>query len=114
MSMEDKKTIHCQLSTEGLMYMAYMPFVVDGGLFVRTTENYNLGETVQLHVSLLTEPDPYITDGSVVWITPVGALGGKPAGIGVQFTGPGASSLKKKFDTILTGKLKSSQLTDTM
>lgn len=112
--MDDKKIIYCQLPNETAVYMSYMPFIVNGGIFIRTTASYALGEALQFKLNLLAEPEPYWGTGVVVWITPLGAQGGRPAGIGLQFTGSNAPLLKNKFETILTGTLKSSQLTDTM
>lgn len=53
--------------------------------------------------------------GKVVWVTPTGAQGNRPAGIGVQFpdTGEG-ESVRSKIETTLAGTLGADQPTQTM
>lgn len=112
--MDKTQLINCSFTSESSLYLAYMPFVKGGGLFVRTNHIHPLGELVQLSVKLMEEHDPYLVDGKVVWITPKGAQGNKPPGVGIQFTGENSRYLCNKIETYLAGMLKSSQLTDTI
>ena len=64
---------------------AHMPFVVNGGLFIPTPRRYRLGEEVFVLLRLMDDPHRLPLAGRVVWITPAGASGGKPPGVGVQF-----------------------------
>ena len=113
--MEDEiPTIHCSYVTEDSLYMSYMPFITGGALFVRTKQLYNLGDSVQLIVRLLDSQEECCTAGKVIWITPKGAQGNKPAGIGVQFLGENRRLLSNKIETYLAGMLKSSQMTDSI
>lgn len=64
---------------------AHMPFVVNGGLFIPTPRRYRLGEEVFVLLRLAQDPRRLPLAGRVVWITPAGASGGKPPGVGVQF-----------------------------
>lgn len=114
MSEEQVHTLSCSFASEGALYMAYMPFLHNGGLFIRTNHAFLMGAKVQLNVSLLNEPESYKISGRVAWITPKGAQGSKPAGIGVQFTGDNCRVFCNKIETYLAGMLKSSQMTDTM
>lgn len=111
---EGPKIIHCSFPTEASLYLAYMPFVKGGGLFIRTNPDYLLGDPIQLSVQLIKETDPYLIDGKVVWITPKGAQGNKPPGIGVQCLGEHCRPFCNKIETYLAGMLKSAQLTDTI
>lgn len=104
--------INCNLPNENALYMAYMPFLQGGGLFVHTSLALPLGTKVILTVSFLTEIDPYILDATVVWITPRGAQSNKPAGLGLQFLNK--NSFLNKIETSLAGMLKSVQVNDTM
>ena len=106
--------INCSFSTESLLYLAYMPFIKGGGIFIRSNHFLPLEEKVSLSIILLDEHDPYLIDGSVVWITPKDAQGNKPPGFGVQFSGENSRHLCNKIETYLAGMLKSSQLTDTI
>lgn len=113
--MSDKKHhIECSFTSEASLHAAYMPFIKGGGLFVRTKVEFELGDDVSLSIKLFDEPDLYQLDAKVVWITPIGAQGNKPPGIGVQFMGENSRILSNKIETYLAGTLKSSQATDTM
>lgn len=111
---EGENTISCTFSTEASLYLAYMPYVKGGGIFIRTLHNYNLADEVHLAISLMDEAVPFEIEGKVVWITPKGAQGNKPAGIGVQFIGENSRALCNKIETYLAGMLKSTQPTDTL
>ncbi len=67
------------------LYQSYMPFMKNGGLFIRTTEHFELGADVNLFVTLPDSLEPSEISGKVSWITPIGAQNGTPAGIGVSF-----------------------------
>lgn len=112
--MADVKNITCSFPTEASLYLAYMPFISGGGLFIRTNPSYALRDPIQLNINFLNEPETHTITGKVVWITPKGAQGGKPPGIGVQFEGENSRNLCNKIETHLAGMLKSTQLTDTI
>ena len=93
---------------------AYMPYVKNGGIFIPTERTFALGDEVFLLLSLLDEPQRYPVTGKVVWINPPNALGGRRAGIGIQFTGQEGSTMQKKIETYLAGALQSDRPSDTM
>lgn len=93
---------------------SYMPFLKNGGLFIPTDKAFDLGDEVFVLLSLMDEPQRYPVTGKVVWITPRGALGGRPAGIGIQFNGIESNNIQKKIDTYLAGAIKSTRFTYTM
>lgn len=93
---------------------AYMPYLKNGGIFIPTEKSFELGDEVFLLLSLMDEPQRHPVTGKVVWITPQGALGGRRAGIGIQFSGIEGSNVQKKIETYLAGALQSEQPTDTM
>ena len=95
------------------LYEAYMPFINGGGLFVPTHKHYNLGDDVFIRLTLMDEPEKIPVPGKVVWVTPVGAQGGRQAGIGVQFNDP-SGSIRSKIETAIAGVLNSDRLTQTM
>jgi type IV pilus assembly protein PilZ len=96
------------------LYMAYMPFVVGGGLFVPTTRAFSLGDEVFLLVQLMGENEKNAIAGKVVWITPKGAQGNRPQGVGVQFTGAEHEVLKSRIENQLGASLNSKRPTHTM
>ena len=95
------------------LYRSYMPFIKNGGLFVPTPRNYQLGEEVFMLLDLMEEPDKLPVSGKVIWVTPRGAQGGKQAGIGIQLSADD-NTLVGKIETYLAGALGSGRLTHTM
>ena len=98
---------------KAVLYAAYMPFVRDGGLFVPTTKQYQVGDEVFMLLTLMDEPEKIPVAGRVVWITPRGAQSNRAAGIGVQFIGEGRSA-NQKIEAYLAGILESEKPTHTM
>jgi len=101
------------IKDKSVLYAAYMPFIKDGGLFIPTNKQYQLGDEVFMLLKLMDEPEKIPVAGKVVWITPKGAQGNKVAGIGVQFTGDD-NLARDKIETFLAGALKSDRITHTM
>lgn len=96
------------------LYKHYMPFIQNGGLFVRTVEQFSLGDSVTLSLQWPDEKDKEDMIGRVVWITPQSAQRGLPAGIGVQFPQDKATLLCGKIEGYLGDMLHSNQATDTL
>lgn len=96
------------------LYMSYMPFVANGGLFVPTQKDYNLGDEMFLLVKIMDEVEPVHISGKVVWISPPGALGNRPRGVGVQFIGEDARSTVNLIETKLGASVSLTRPTHTM
>ena len=73
------------IKDKAALYSAYMPFVRAGGIFITTTKRYFLGDEVFLLLTLPESNERLPVAGKVVWVTPPGAPGNRPARIGVQF-----------------------------
>ncbi len=101
------------IKDKAVLYAAYMPFVENGGLFIPTSKNYQLGDEVFLLLNLMDEPEKIPVAGKVVWITPKGAQGNRAAGIGVQFNADDDTA-RNKIETYLAGALNSDRPTHTM
>lgn len=96
------------------LYMSYMPYVRNGGLFVPTKKDYNLGDEMFLLVQIMDEPEPLQISGEVVWISPPGALGNRPRGVGVQFTGETARKASGLIESKLGASISLTRSTHTM
>ncbi|MDX1549242.1 PilZ domain-containing protein [Novilysobacter spongiicola] len=97
------------------LYNAYMPYLKQGGIFVPTPKRYFLGDEVFVLLTLPESNERLPVAGKVVWITPVGAQGNRPAGIGVQFgEGADGENVKGKIEAVLAGTLDSERATHTM
>ncbi|WP_335920708.1 PilZ domain-containing protein [Shewanella algae] len=95
------------------LYRAYMPFIQPAGLFVATTEGHFLGQEIQIGYRLPGSTHVNEFQGGVVWINPLGASGGRPAGIGVKILSD-PESHKHHIEKLLSRELASGDLTCTM
>ena len=50
---------------KGALYAAYMPIFAEGGLFVPTTRDYQLGDDIYLLLTLPGDPQRYPVAGKV-------------------------------------------------
>jgi len=101
------------IKDKAVLYAAYMPFVKNGGLFIPTKKDYQLGDEVFMLLNLMDEAEKIPVAGTVVWITPKGAQGARVAGIGVQFNDQDDVA-RAKIETYLAGMLQSDRHTHTM
>ena len=79
------ESLFLEFVSERDLYLSYMPFLKNGGLFVRTTEPFDLGTEILLEVSLPDSLESSEIKGRVCWLTPIGVQSGTPAGIGINF-----------------------------
>jgi type IV pilus assembly protein PilZ len=101
------------IKDKAVLYSAYMPYLLNGGLFVPTNKPYKIGDEVFMLLNLMDEADKIPIAGKVVWITPKGAQGNRTAGIGVQFSEEDAIA-NAKIENHLAGSLESERPTHTM
>jgi type IV pilus assembly protein PilZ len=100
---------------KGALYAAYIPLLMDGGLFVPTTREYKIGEDIYLLLSLPDDPQRYPVAGKVAWITPANASGGRTQGVGVRFPNDEKTRLlKNKIEELLGTQLQSAKPTQTI
>ncbi|WP_281646941.1 PilZ domain-containing protein [Parendozoicomonas sp. Alg238-R29] len=105
--------ISVAIKDKAMLYAAYMPFLLGGGLFIPTNKSYNIGDEVFLRLTLIDEPGKLPVAGRVAWVTPGGAQGNRQPGIGLQFTDQD-DLVRGKIETHLAGALKSERPTNTM
>ena len=101
------------IKDKAALYSAYMPFITNGGLFIPTDKNYQLGEEIFLLLNVMDEPEKIPVAGKVVWIPPQGAQGNRTAGIGVQFSDQDDTA-RRTIENHLAGALQSDRPTHTM
>jgi type IV pilus assembly protein PilZ len=102
------------IKDKSALYQAYIPFVKNGGLFVPTAAAYQLGDEIFLLLSLLSEMEKIPVAGRVIWVTPKGAVGRRPAGVGVQFNEQDRGMTQKRIESHLAGALSGDRATHTM
>ena len=96
------------------LHKAFMPFLKGGGLFLPTTQKYELNDEIFLLVTLPDSSKAIPVPGSVVWKTPPGAQDGRRQGIGIEFKGREGNSLRNRIEGLLGAKLGSATPTFTM
>ena len=87
------KTLNYIIQDPLELNLSFIPFIINGGLFIPTKEIFILGEQVQLTLQLPNK-QPMAIFGKVVWITPVNALHHVLPGIGIQFMGVEAETIR--------------------
>ena len=103
------------IKDKAVLYAAYMPFVKNGGLFIPTTRQYNVGDEVFMLLTLMEDPAKLAVAGKVVWMTPAGAQNNRTQGIGVQFIqNENGIAARNKIEGMLGNALQSSRPTHTM
>ena len=102
------------IKDKSALYLAYMPFVTNGGLFVPTNSTYKLGDEVFMLLSIMGENEKIPVAGQVIWITPKGAQGKRSAGIGVKFSDQDQGNTQKRIENYLAGALGGDKLTHTL
>ena len=107
------KVMTVAISDEKALYLSYMPFLTNGGVFVPTDATYTVGDPVFL-ILKLPDNDQQAVPGTVAWITPVGAQSGRTAGVGIHFNSPDGEPIRKRIEALLTGTSNSDRATYSM
>lgn len=102
------------IKDKNALFAAYMPFVVNGGLFIPTNRSYQIGDEVFMLLTLMEETERLPVAGKIIWITPKGAEGYRANGVGVQFSDQDGGLARNKIETYLAGALQSDRPTHTM
>ncbi|SDJ71149.1 type IV pilus assembly protein PilZ [Ferrimonas sediminum] len=104
--------LHCQFANANQLYLAYMGFLSEGGLFFPSLSPWQLGQRVCASYRLPDDPQEHRFDGVVVWLNPV-ADKERPQGVGVRF-GDDHSRHRHRIEQVLADQLSSTQLTSTL
>jgi type IV pilus assembly protein PilZ len=107
--------IQLAIKEKSALYAAYIPLFTDGGMFVPTPREYQLGDSVYVLISLPDDSQRYPVAGKVAWVTPAKAAGNRTQGVGIQFPKDEKSqALKLKIEEILGSHLASDRSTQTI
>lgn len=109
-----KGIINITLKDRSALHQAYMSFIQHGGLFITTNKAYQLGDAVFMLIVLMNDPQKLAVAGTVVWITPSGAQGGRVPGIGVQFSEQDKGQVRNRIENELAGMMNSDRPTYTL
>jgi type IV pilus assembly protein PilZ len=95
------------------LYEAYMPYLKSGGLFIKTTKNYSMGQELTLNVTLPDALESETISGSIVWTTPQATQSSMPCGVGLAF-GEDKKRMQSRIEKMLGSKLNSADTTFTL
>ncbi len=109
----NQSVLSFSLKDKNALYASYMPFVKNGGIFIPTNREYEMGAEVFILLNLMTEAERFPINGKVVWKTPGGSEGYHSAGIGIQFNEQDIA-IKNKIEMYLAGVMDSNRPTYTM
>ena len=101
------------IKDSSVLHAAFMPFLKNGGLFIPTSKQYELGNDVFMLLKLMDESERIPVAGTVVWITPALTQGNRAAGIGIHFK-DAEGRVRKKIENILAGQVNPEKLTHTL
>lgn len=97
------------------IYDCWMPFLKNGGLFIPTTKEYELGDEMFVLLTLADDGERLPVAGKVVWINPKGIQGGRAQGVGVHFNESNeAEVVKTKIESHIAGMDDNPKPTHTM
>ena len=107
--------VQLAIKEKGALYAAYIPLFTEGGMFIPTTRDYQLGEDIYVLLTLPEDTQRYPIAGRVAWVTPARAAGNRTQGVGIQFpTDEKSRQLKARIEEILGSHLASERPTQTI
>ena len=107
--------IHLNIRELSALYAAYVPLFEQGGIFIPTTRDYRLGDTVRVQLTLPQDPQRHDITGTVAWINPARASGQRAQGIAVRLPdNEGARDLRRRIEAALGPLLDSERPTQTL
>ena len=107
--------IQLAIKEKSALYAAYIPLFANGGLFIPTTRDYRMGDSVYVLILLPDDPQHYPVAAKVAWVTPARAANNRTQGVGVVFPDDDKSKqLKIKIEDILGAHLASERSTQTI
>ncbi|MFK7861031.1 MAG: PilZ domain-containing protein [Granulosicoccus sp.] len=109
-----KGIISFSITDRGALHSSYLSFTQEGGLFVPTARNYELGDEIFMLLKVMDDQSVTSVTGTVVWITPAGSQGNKTPGIGVQFSESDNGATRANIEHHLAATLNSERPTQTM
>ncbi len=107
--------VQLAIKEKAALYAAYIPLFKEGGVFIPTAREYQLGADVYVLMTLPDDTQRYPVAGKVAWVTPARAAGNRTQGVGVRFPSDEKSRLLKlKIEEILGAHLASDRPTQTI
>lgn len=110
----EEKTIQHTFPDLLSLKRAFMPFVIEGAIFIPTQNDYQLGDFIKTTVTLPESKQEYTFTGEIIWISPK-SFHNHAAGIGIICNGDEGRAFKKAtIEAVSELKGDSKELSDTM
>ncbi len=109
-----QQVMSLSIKEKNALYAAYIPFIVNGGLFIPTNRDYEMGQEIQILLNLMDETERFHIHGKIIWKTPVGIDNFRTAGVGIQFNSDDSVKVRAKIENYLAGMVESDRPTYTM
>ena len=112
----NKGLLSLNIKGKSALYVSYMPFVKNGGIFIpsKKSNEYSLGDDIFVLLTIDDSKEKIPVAGKVAWITPKGAHGNKTEGIGIQFSERDKGATKVQMEKMLAGALSSERPSHTL
>jgi type IV pilus assembly protein PilZ len=104
--MAEDNTLSYTISDPVELNLSFMPFINGGGLFIPTQQKFDLDTRITLHLQLPGYTDTLTIPGKIIWITPPNALHHVLSGVGIQFTGPDAKTIRAQIETLMDNAME--------
>lgn len=95
------------------LHASYLPFIIDGAIFVASQQPVELGQEIMVVAGLPGKPQKFPINGFVVWVNQVDKPG-RPQGFAVQLVGDKGLVLRLEIEKILGNRINSDQPTFTL
>ena len=106
----DITPFHYSIKDKNLLLAAYMPFVKNGGLFLKGV-SLPMGALVGVLIDIPGESMKFGLSGKVIWLS----ANGINLGVGVQFSdSPSLQQFKEKVEVLLAGLDRNKSPTHTL
>jgi type IV pilus assembly protein PilZ len=107
--------IQLAIKEKSALYAAYIPLFAQGGIFIPSVREYELGDDIYVLLSLPDDPQRYPLAGKVAWVTPPKAAHNRTQGVGILFPKDEKSRLLKlKIEEILGAQMAADRPTQTV
>ena len=108
--MAQKGILSHSIEDQQELYRSYMPFLLNGGLFIPTRKKFKLGDEVLILLTLMGE-ERMAVPGRIAWLS----SRGRNSGVGIQFldTEEG-NQAQTRIASELAGQLESDRPTLTL
>lgn len=95
--------LQLNITDRTMLQASYMPFIIDGGLFIASRQAVKLGQECFILATLPEEKQKIPLTGKVVWINQR-QTGLKPQGFAIQLSGDKGAYYKAEAEKLLAGR----------